>query len=172
MSPPIDTGALEDELQQLRDLRLTREDVDTLLDELGQRIGIEALKLNPQGVADLVFHDQLPLSLVYLEHLSGVVAAVPLTQLDADDPVALTQLLQANMNWAQTQGGSFGMIPGHPEPMLLRLFVPRPGDAQRLEQQLAAFVQLATQWRDKPGTDAEPGATPPDLAPPTGGIRV
>ena len=181
MKSAIDAVALDRELQQLRNVRVTRADVDAVLAKLGPLIGMDSLALDAQGTADLIFDQRLPLSLVYLEHLPGVVAAVPLTGVDEDDPATLVRLLQANMDWAQTQGGSFGLLPGRSEPMLLRLLplktsatsaTSENADAARLHRDLTAFVQLAATWQAQLAQRDDAQAASPDAPPPPGGIRV
>ncbi len=53
------------------------------------------------------------------------------------------------MSWQQTQGGSFAILPPAEEPMLCRLIPLVAMDPDLLDQQLAAFVELAQDWYDQ-----------------------
>jgi len=144
----IDRDQLENTLLQVRQATLSREDVDAVLEELAERLGIDSLALDESNATELVVDDEIALYLVYLEHLPGLVAAIPMPSGVAGDPNALTTLLRANMSWEKTHGGTFGMVPGLEEPMLCRLVVLTGRDAEKLDQELATFVELGKRWRE------------------------
>jgi len=173
MKQAIDPEQLDAKLQKLRDIKVTREDVVVVLGDLAKRLGMDSLTLGDNNAAELVVDDEVGLSLVYLEHFPGIVAAIPLPGEQARSPEVLLRLLRANMSWALTQGGTFAMLPGHKEPMLCRLFASLERDAKRLEQELAQFVELGIAWRNAIDGGAGPEEAPPaPVVPPMAGIRA
>jgi hypothetical protein len=168
----IDSQRLENDLQRLKAIQVTREDVDAVLTDLAKRLGMESLTLDENNAADLVIDDAVDLSLLYLDHFPGLMAAMPLPQENGCMPARLLRLLQANMSWAMTHGGTFAMLPGQKDPVLCRLFVLLDRDAERLEQELARFVELGIAWREALEVDEEPENLPPPTMPPMSGIRA
>jgi hypothetical protein len=100
-------------------------------------------------MAWLTIVEAIDVCLLHLPHLAGIVAAAPMPAEVLDDAAGLRGLLQANMSWQQTQGGSFAILPAAEEPMLCRLIPLVAMDPDLLDQQLAAFVELAQDWYDQ-----------------------
>ena len=140
---------LDHTLLQVRQANLAREDVDAVLEELAERLGIDTLALDENNATELIVDDEIALYLVYLNHLPGLIAAIPMPPGVADSPELLASLLRTNMFWDQTHGGTFGMVPGLEEPMLCRLIVLTERDAEKLDQELATFVELGKTWREE-----------------------
>ena len=141
----IDSSAIEAELARLRDTQLNREDVDEIVRGLGKIVGIDDLALDESGVAELVVDDDIELSLLHLPTLPGIVAAVCMPDGAENNDALLRRLLQSNMSWALTQGGCFAYVP--PRLALCRLIPLAPSDSERLDRELAAFVELCKAWR-------------------------
>ena len=174
MNSPVDRDRLDHTLQQLNETRITRDDIDAVLNQLAERLELDSLRLDENNTAELTVDDSIALYLVYLTHQPGLIAAIPLPARQSDRPEVLAQLLQANLSWELTQGGIFGMVPGFKEPMLCRLMVITDRDraqVDRLDRDLAGFVELATAWRRGLTRTGQVESNPP----PTGfvpGLRV
>lgn len=147
MIPTLDGNEIEAELARLRETQLNREQVDEIVAGLGKIIGVDDLALDESGVAELVVDEDIELSLIHLPHFPGIVAAIPMPEGAENDGQLLRKLLQANMSWAMTQGGSFAFVP--PRVALGRLIPLTQTDSERLDRELAAFVELATAWRNE-----------------------
>jgi hypothetical protein len=140
---------LERTLVELAERQWSREEVSGLVAAFGRSKGAEGLGLDANGMAWLTIDDAIDVCLIHLPHLAGLVAAAPMPQEVLDDAAGLRGLLQANMSWPQTQGGSFAILPAADEPMLCRLIPLVAMDPDLLDQQLAAFVELAQDWYDR-----------------------
>ena len=147
MIPRIDSDAMESELAQMREMKLSREQVDEILKDLGKIVGLEDLVLDENGVAELTVDDSTDLSLIHLETFPGIVAAVAMPEGAEAESKVLRRLLQVNMSWSLTQGGSFVFVP--PQLALCRMIPLTPGDSARLDRELATFVALGNAWRDE-----------------------
>jgi hypothetical protein len=147
MVASLDSNAIESELARLRETQLDRAQIDEIVRGLGELIGVEGLELDESGVAELVIDDDVELSLIHLPAFPGVVAAIPMPEGAENDGPLLRKLLQTNMTWALTQGGSFVFVP--PRVALCRLIPLAPSDSERLDRELATFVELAKAWRNE-----------------------
>ena len=147
MTMTIDSDTIETELSRLRNVELTRDQIDTILVELGDHIGVDQLKLDENGVAELIVDDEVELSLVHLPTFPGIVAAVPMPEGSEESNEVLRRLLRTNMSWTMTQGGCFAIVP--PRVALCRLVLLAEGQTEQLDNQLAMFVDLAKAWQEE-----------------------
>ena len=145
MVPNIDSDILESELAQLRDTNLSREQIDEIVRGLGQIIGLEDLELDEHGVAELTVDDSLELSLIHIPTYPGIIAAVAMPERAEENTSVLRKLLQVNMSWSLTQGGSFVFVP--PRLALCRLVPLTAGNSKLLDRELATFVALGKAWK-------------------------
>jgi hypothetical protein len=155
---------IEAALQHMGEAKLTRDDVQKILNQFAKHIGLEALPLDKDGSVQITIDDSIELSLVHLPHFPGVVAASPLPQKAAKNSDILRRLLQANMSWSNTHGGCFAILPPQNELMLCRLTSLVTGNIEVLDQELAAFVDLVKHWTKEIEKDlaatVEPTAVP------------
>lgn len=167
MEATLDSNAIEAELAQVRETQLDRTQVNEIVRNFGELIGVEELELDETGVAELVVDNDVEVSLIHLATFAGVVAAIPMPEGAEKDGMLLRKFLQTNMSWALTQGGSFVFIP--PRVVLCRLILLVNGNDKQLDQELAMFVELAKGWRDEitayleSATDVPEGAKPEKL---------
>lgn len=145
MIPKIDSDVLESELAKLRETELSREEVNKILHGLGEIIGIEDLALDEHGVVELTIDDTLEVSLIHLQNFPGIVVAIAMPKGSEESAAVLRKLLQVNMSWSLTQGGSFVYVP--PQVALCRLIPLTSGDSARLDRELATFVALGKAWQ-------------------------
>ena len=148
MSQAVDRDELDRTLHRLREVVLTRKDVDAVLQALAARWGVDAIALDESNSAELAVDGEIPLYLIHLPHLPGLVAAIPMPPGVADSPRTLAELLRANLSWQLTQGGTFGMAPGLDQPMLCRLVLLAGMDSAALDNELASFADFAKAWRE------------------------
>lgn len=141
--------AVESSLQELAGSVLTRSDMAQLVEAFGARVGADGLRLDEDGVAALTVDDELEICLIHLPHWPGLVAAAPLPEAARTSDAVLRALLQANMSWERTGGGSFALVPQTNQPMFCRLIPLATPDAAALDRQLAEFVELAQAWHDE-----------------------
>ena len=155
MSMTVDSATIESELARLQETQLNRDDVNEIVSELGKIIGVEDLALDESGVAELIVDEEVELSLLYLPALPGIVAAISMPEGPEDNDQLLRKLLQTNMSWAMTQGGCFVYVP--PRVALCRLVPLTSHDSERLDHELAAFVELGKAWRKEINAFMEEG---------------
>lgn len=146
----------------------SRAEMQRVVAGLGRHLGLQGLGLNEDGVAQLRIDGEIDVLLAHYPHLPGLVAAIPIPEVDADDPAHLRLLLQANISWQLTQGGIFSTVPGTDQPALFSLLLTRDRDAAEIERCLAAAVACAREWktalagapRGEPGPAKQPGGLP------------
>jgi hypothetical protein len=155
---------IEEMIEQLRGITVSREDVAAIVEAYGRHIGVEGLALDAQGAAEITADDEVDVALVHLPPLPGVVAAASVAAEVRDGGALARRLLQANTSFGLTEGGVFAMLPGRPEMMLCRLITLPSPDLERLDQELAAFVDLVRTWRDEieDGVDDDGNPEPPE----------
>lgn len=149
-------------LQEIYGRTFERADAEAVLADLARHIGCERLELDEQGVAEITVDGDVDVMLLHLPHLPGLVAAAVVAEDAADGGALARRLLQANMSWAVTHGGTFAMLPGRPEVMLCRLVALAGRDVAGLDRELATFVDLVRVWRDEIEEDLE-DAEPPEI---------
>lgn len=145
MTMTVDSAAIENELARLQETQLNRDDINEIVRELGEIVGVDDLALDEAGVAELIVDDEIELSLLYLPALPGIVAAISMPEGPEENEQLLRKLLQTNMSWTMTQGGCFVYVP--PRIALCRLVPLTAHDSERLDHELAAFVELGKTWK-------------------------
>lgn len=128
---------------------LTREDVDAILLDYGNYIGVDELVLDENNTTALTIEDEVEIALVHLPHFSGIVAVAEIDPEVREHPPLLKRMLQANMSWELTHGGCFAVIPPAKQLVLCRLIGLLDRDLQRIDRELAAFVQLVEAWQQE-----------------------
>jgi hypothetical protein len=160
---------IETLIQQAATTQLSRADVQQILDGLAGHLGLDQLKLDQDGAAELVIDDELPLTLIHLEGFPGVLLHAPMPDQPEHRGPLLRYLLQANMSWALTGGGAFAMGPDG-ELALCRHLLLADRDLERIDRELATFADQATGWIEhielyldaiEDFSDAELAAPPP-----------
>lgn len=145
----------------------SRAEMERVVADLGRHLGLEALGLNEDGVARLRIDREIDVLLAHFAHLPGLVVAIPIPEVDADDATHVKLLLQANMSWQLTQGGIFSTVPGTDEPALFSLLLTRDRAVAEIERDLAVAVACAQHWKT---ALANAPRIEPDSAEPPGGI--
>lgn len=125
----------------------THAEIERIVIDIGQHLGLEGLELNEDGVAQLRIDREIDVLLAHYAHLPGLVVAIPVPEADADDPSHVRSLLQANISWQLTQGGIFSTVPGTDEPALFSLLLTRDRGMAEIERDLAALVTAAKHWK-------------------------
>lgn len=151
----VDSDLIETALQHMSQAKLSRQDVQAILTQYAKHIGVEALALNKEGTVQITIDNETELSLVHLPHFPGLIVASPMPKKASQHRAILCELLQANMSWEMTHGGSFAMLPPGNDLMLCRLVSLATGDIELLDRELAAFVGLAQHWHKKITADLE-----------------
>lgn len=138
--------AIDAAFQRMHDQAFGRDEAQALLDGLSAHLEMERLVLNEDGAAEMTVDGDLDVSLLHIPPLPGLVVAAAV----ADEGAEIARrLLQANLSFELTQGGSFVMLPGQTVPMLCRLITVSPDNADQLDRELALFVELVRAWRDE-----------------------
>ena len=163
---------IETLIQQAATTQLSRADVQEILDGLAGHLGLDQLKLDQDGAAELVIDDELPLTLIHIDGIPGVLLHAPMPDQPEHRGPLLRYLLQANMSWALTGGGAFAMGPDG-DLALCRHLLLADRDLERIDRELAAFADQATGWIEhielyldaiEDVSDAELAAPPPASA--------
>ena len=127
---------------------LSREDVQAILHQFATHIGLDGLELDETGSAEIVVDEGVVVTLDHQPGFPGVVASSPMP----DDPEhrgdLLRRLLKANMSWALTRGGAFGLLPPDDDLRFCRHLLLADRDMERIDQALSGFVQDVTRWTE------------------------
>ncbi|MCP3880310.1 MAG: type III secretion system chaperone [Sulfitobacter sp.] len=133
-------------LEQVTGTQMERGEIAALLGELGQRVGLNGLTLGTDGTAVLTLDDELEIWLSHQPGFAGITVTAPLPDDPAGRPALLRQLLQSNMDWGTTGGGTFCLLPATGLLALCRRIALADRDLDRIGTELAAFVELAGTW--------------------------
>ncbi len=128
---------------------LTRDDVEAILREYGDYIGVDDLVLDENGSTALSIENKIDIALIHLPQFPGIVAAVEMDPDVRENPRLLRRLLQANMSWQWTQGGCFSVIPSNNTLVLCRLIQTIDRDLKKMDQEISTFVELSRQWKNE-----------------------
>lgn len=153
---------LDDALASPAEQGMDREAIQFCLDLLATRLGQNRIPLDAAAVANIPMRDAPGLEIAHPEGAAGVIVTRQI--LGAEDAVSslMTLMLQANLDWSRSGGGSFGLSPDGR--VTLSCFIRLADfDAERAEAELEAFVELTDAWRaqagllldELPGDDAE-----------------
>lgn len=145
----------------------------TLLDALGQRLGIAGLAFDERGLCTLSFDRRLSVNLVVDARLNGVVLMAVLGEFaPLARPELMLAMLRGNFLWRSTQGATLTLDPERDAALLVQCLaleqMPSAQDAGYwIETQLNTFVNTGLSWMDRlaeaPSHASAPGRLPPDL---------
>ena len=154
MSTETKSKDFETVIQELAGFTPSREHAERLVIAFGARIGVADLRLDENGEASITVDGNLVVSINYYAHLAGLVLAAPLPMAAAEDETIMRHLLQANMSWPLTDGGTFAMAPGTGFPLLLRQIPLGSLDAAAMDRYVTDFVEVAHGWHREIETEA------------------
>ncbi|MEM1112784.1 MAG: CesT family type III secretion system chaperone [Pseudomonadota bacterium] len=140
---------------------LPRQEISHLLTRYGERLGIDSLQLDEAGTAGLCIDGRINVALAHLPQFAGLVIMLEMTDLAVSDPLLRKRLLQANLDWSRTAGGSFAAIPGQCQVVLLRLIHLVDDDLDRIDHELAMLVEFVGELNDELETEALVGESRP-----------
>ena len=138
-----------------------RDEVDTVLADLGERIGIAGLRLDAAGACQLVFDQRWLVTLLHVPQQAGVALNCPVTAAGHAEQLgakALRAMLRAGFHGA---GSGTTLAIGPDDRAYLQRLLPvtgRRGDA--LHQALEQLLDLAETWAERLGR-AESDPSPP-----------
>ena len=144
-----DSDQLDKEFAELADAWLTREQMDGRITELGRHLGLDGLALDDAGMAVLEMTDDgMEIVLWHPPDSPALIASAPVGGAETVATPLLTHLLQANMDWGFTLGGTFGMDPDGKQLMLSKVMMVANRTIGQMDTDLAQFLKLARTWRD------------------------
>ena len=89
-----------------------REDLDTLIQLLGRKYGLENLHLDEKNQCAIEIEGIINVTLEYVETGNRINLYSPITDVSMDEPIEIYQyLLQANAFWQKTGGATIGITP-------------------------------------------------------------
>ena len=149
MTIQIDADQIEKDIMVLKDVTMSRQSIDDLMQSLGEMIGIEdenGLALDDDGIVEVIVDNDVELTIAHLPHLPGVIVAAPMPEETASNPQVLRYALRMNMNWMNIEGGCFTFVDPY---LAICKFIPlHQGTAAKLDQQLARFIGKSKQWKE------------------------
>ncbi|MEM7026443.1 MAG: type III secretion system chaperone [Pseudomonadota bacterium] len=145
----MDPFEIERWIARLGDGAIGLAEVAELVEQYGRHIGAEGLALDDDRTAWLKIDDTVELCLFHMDHFAGIAVGARLPPAARHSEQLLRRLLQANMSWQHTHGGSFAIPSWSDEPMLCRM-IPLIGiDVDELDRQMAAFVATVQSWHEQ-----------------------
>ena len=129
--------------------RLDRAEIEAVLAAFARRNGLPAMVFDEEGTIALSIADELEVTLALVAHFPGVLALVALPEELAVRGDVTRRLLQANLSWPLTAGGTFAKLPGDEAPQFCRLIGLAERDDQVFERELMAFAERAREWLEE-----------------------
>lgn len=128
-----------------------------LLEHLGTVTGLPELAPDEEGAVRLLFRNNLDLMLQSGSEEEEVLACATVATYDSADPAMLLDLLEANLFWQRTGGGTFAVEHSLGHVILQKAWRLESLDAETFEKELADFVGIASYWvGELNGGDLEP----------------
>lgn len=137
--------SLESAVQQLIEQPMADAEVRSLARALGERVGVEDLELDRDGLATIAAEDAVVL-LSCQQGFPGLTASVLLPNEPRARPLVYRRLLQANLSWAETGGGAFFLLPDDDTLVLAGRIGLAHRDLDRAAAELSQLVELARHW--------------------------
>ena len=128
----------------------TPERLQALLSELGQRMGLSQLQLDAEGGCALELDQRMVISLQYREAENELWLYADLGPVPRRSPAFYEKLLQANLFWQQTSGGTLslsGDLPPHA--VLARPVHWMSMDEISFGATVQTFVNTVESWQDQ-----------------------
>lgn len=124
--------------------------LENLLAELGQRLGVGTIELDGGGGCVLAFDDNLVVEIEASDDPPGMTFSSALGPVPAGDRSAIfTELLEANLLGRGTGPASFGFDSDLDEIVLSRLINRTEIDIDSFEAELETFLQVLSVWRQR-----------------------
>ncbi len=151
-------------------------DIDTLLQPLTERLGLEALDFDDRGTCSLVFDERFTITLELddeeqMLHLYSTLGKAPEDLID--QLTCFAALLQANLFGRGTGGASLAFEPESQALMISRNCSLKPLSAKALQADFERFVQATDAWHERVAAqfwqedDQDNTAQPPSIGMPT-----
>ena len=150
MLTPEEKDVVESTLQDvIQSDSLSRDEVNAILNGYGEYLGLNDLSLDANDTAGLEIDEAIAIGLIYVPGLPGVIVAAELDSEIADHPSVLKMLLQANLSWEATQGGTFAIVPPENDVLLCRfLALTNNKPHESIDRELGMFVELVETWQE------------------------
>lgn len=133
------TKHMSDETLEPMVLPVTEEEVQSLLNGIARRMGVDELSLDENGVVSLVVDRSLEVNLFFASYIGAFVASTPFVEAGAVTLSVLQRLAGLNLNWNDVGGGAFSIPPECPYLTYSKLIPLVAGDVDTLDQEIAAF---------------------------------
>jgi hypothetical protein len=135
-------------LERLDETRATREVIERTIAAFTKRHELPDITFGEAGFVTLTAGDGLEIVLSLVDGLPGVLAIAEMPSEPGSRGRLARLLLQANMNWQETGGGIFAILPPDKEIHLCRQIIIGAGDDVGFERDLMRFIEDARQWRE------------------------
>lgn len=151
---------------------MSKENVQVLLKQFGNTIGLADLALDEEGFCSLTFDDQIVLNLQYDQRTENIVIFAELGKIKDEGALKVyARLLEANIFWKETGGGTLCVEPKTMTAILEYQEAVAHMNDVRFQRLIEGFINTAEYWishLDELQTDV---ALQPDAVLPTMGIR-
>ena len=143
-----------------------RENIDAVLQDLGERLGMPGLRLDEAGACQLLFDQRWLVTLVHVPPLASLGLHCPVTgagEADRLPAASLLAMLKASFQGQGAGGATLCIGPGQRAYLQRVMQLPEPG-AARVQQALEQLLNFAETWAERlsrPESATRPVAAPP-----------
>lgn len=151
MAQADDAHALEARVAKTVETKLERADVEAVLAAFTRRNGLPDMAFDEDGTVEMTIGDELDVTLALVPHFAGLLAVAALPEELAERDDITRRLLQANLSWPLTSGGTFARLPEGGAPAFCKLIGLAERDDRVFERELMAFAERAQAWLEEIG---------------------
>lgn len=134
------------------------EQLNAILRELGEEVGVPDLSASEEGVCTLSVDDRWLLNLVVNPHTDSLIAWMLLGDVPGEERERfLTNLLRANLFWQKTRGGTLSLLPETDTVVISRSSPLGSDNVVRVKQLLEDLIEFADEYQRWLTTEEDDG---------------
>lgn len=147
---------------------MTKENVDQLIVEFGDAIGVEDLRFDETGYVALITEDGMVLNLDHMDDQDCLVMSSTVGEITDEFRYELyDEMLKANFLWSETLGATLCVSPEGGHALLMTSITTGDLDLPKLQNVHEVFVHLTRAWTERineitGAVEAEDEAEPAD----------
>lgn len=151
---------------------MSKENVQLLLKQFGNTIALPDLALDEEGFCSLTFDDKIVLNIQYDHRTENIVIFTEIGKIKDEQSLKVyARLLEANMFWKDTGGGTLCVEPKTKTTMLEYQEAVAQMDEVRFQRVIEGFINTAEYWISYLNELQTDGTLQPNEPLPTMGIR-
>ena len=123
---------------------ISKTDVESMMHEIGKRIGIERLTLGPSLETEFIIEENFSVDLVYVPEREALLATTPMGAVGDFPEKKMERLFSLCLDWRKMGGGNFSVLPESDTLVYARFIDVSHGSVDELCDSFETFVNIAS----------------------------